>query len=82
MSGERPTVTGHHGHNAGEDEPCTVTGDSDCPASEAERGAGPVAEVAVTHPARRLRVEVTDSGDELPHRRGPGEMSPSGPRCC
>ncbi|UQS31754.1 SpoIIE family protein phosphatase [Streptomyces fradiae] len=28
--------------------------------------------------ARRLRVEVADSGDELPHRRRPGEMASSG----
>lgn len=28
--------------------------------------------------ARRLRVEVADTGDELPHRRRPGEMASSG----
>ncbi|ALC21994.1 SpoIIE family protein phosphatase [Streptomyces pristinaespiralis] len=37
-----------------------------------------VAEVAHGAPDRRLRVEVTDSSDELPHRRRPGEMASSG----
>lgn len=29
-------------------------------------------------PGRRLRVEVTDAGDQLPHRRHPGELASSG----
>jgi anti-sigma regulatory factor (Ser/Thr protein kinase) len=37
-----------------------------------------VAEVAHRTPKRRLRVEVTDASDELPHRRRPGEMASSG----
>jgi serine phosphatase RsbU (regulator of sigma subunit)/anti-sigma regulatory factor (Ser/Thr protein kinase) len=37
-----------------------------------------VAEVAHGDAARRLRVEVTDTSDELPHRRRPGEMASSG----
>ncbi|MFC9266500.1 SpoIIE family protein phosphatase [Streptomyces zhihengii] len=37
-----------------------------------------VAEVHHTDPARRLRVEVSDTSDELPHRRRPGEMASSG----
>jgi serine phosphatase RsbU (regulator of sigma subunit)/anti-sigma regulatory factor (Ser/Thr protein kinase) len=37
-----------------------------------------VAEVAHDDTARRLRVEVTDASDELPHRRRPGEMASSG----
>jgi anti-sigma regulatory factor (Ser/Thr protein kinase) len=37
-----------------------------------------VAEVAHGAPDRRLRVEVTDTSDELPHRRRPGEMASSG----
>ena len=37
-----------------------------------------VAEVACAEKARRLRVEVTDSSDELPHKRHPGEMASSG----
>ncbi|MFF5390703.1 SpoIIE family protein phosphatase [Streptomyces sp. NPDC013012] len=37
-----------------------------------------VAEVACDGKARRLRVEVSDTSDELPHRRRPGEMASSG----
>ncbi|MFI1201140.1 SpoIIE family protein phosphatase [Streptomyces sp. NPDC020883] len=37
-----------------------------------------VAEVAGEHGARRLRVEVADGSDELPHRRRPGELASSG----
>ncbi|MCT4354800.1 SpoIIE family protein phosphatase [Streptomyces sp. Je 1-79] len=37
-----------------------------------------VAEVTCTEEARRLRVEVSDGSDELPHRRHPGEMASSG----
>ncbi|MEV4679785.1 ATP-binding SpoIIE family protein phosphatase [Streptomyces kurssanovii] len=37
-----------------------------------------VAEVAHHTPKRRLRVEITDTSDELPHRRRPGEMASSG----
>ncbi|MCQ0024811.1 SpoIIE family protein phosphatase [Streptomyces somaliensis DSM 40738] len=37
-----------------------------------------VAEVRGEHGRRRLRVEVADSSDELPHRRRPGEMASSG----
>jgi serine phosphatase RsbU (regulator of sigma subunit)/anti-sigma regulatory factor (Ser/Thr protein kinase) len=37
-----------------------------------------VAEVARGDAARRLRVEVADTSDELPHRRRPGEMASSG----
>ncbi|MFF0833967.1 MULTISPECIES: SpoIIE family protein phosphatase [unclassified Streptomyces] len=36
------------------------------------------AEVAGEPGGRRLRVEVTDSGDDLPHRRRPGELASSG----
>ncbi|WKV72928.1 SpoIIE family protein phosphatase [Streptomyces sp. PCS3-D2] len=37
-----------------------------------------VAEAAGELGERRLRVEVTDSSDELPHKRHPGEMASSG----
>ncbi|MFF1835569.1 SpoIIE family protein phosphatase [Streptomyces sp. NPDC058231] len=37
-----------------------------------------VAEATGERGERRLRVEVTDSSDELPHRRCPGEMASSG----
>ncbi|MFF5935113.1 SpoIIE family protein phosphatase [Streptomyces sp. NPDC012508] len=37
-----------------------------------------VAEVTCAEDARRLRVEVSDGSDELPHRRHPGEMASSG----
>ncbi|MBD0708960.1 MULTISPECIES: SpoIIE family protein phosphatase [unclassified Streptomyces] len=36
------------------------------------------AEVACTEKTRRLRVEVSDTSDELPHKRHPGEMASSG----
>ncbi|MFD7323099.1 SpoIIE family protein phosphatase [Streptomyces sp. NPDC059875] len=37
-----------------------------------------VAEVTCDDEARRLRVEVSDASDELPHKRHPGEMASSG----
>jgi serine phosphatase RsbU (regulator of sigma subunit)/anti-sigma regulatory factor (Ser/Thr protein kinase) len=37
-----------------------------------------VAEVTGAPGERRIRVEVTDTGQELPHRRSPGEMASSG----
>ncbi|WP_432114506.1 ATP-binding SpoIIE family protein phosphatase [Streptomyces sp. S1] len=37
-----------------------------------------VAEVVCGERSRRLRVEVSDTSDELPHRRQPGEMASSG----
>lgn len=37
-----------------------------------------VAEAIGDHGKRRLRVEVADASDELPHRRRPGEMASSG----
>ncbi|MFG3507412.1 SpoIIE family protein phosphatase [Streptomyces sp. NPDC047821] len=37
-----------------------------------------VAEASGDHGKRRLRVEVADASDELPHRRRPGEMASSG----
>ncbi|MEU8618183.1 SpoIIE family protein phosphatase [Streptomyces sp. NPDC048623] len=37
-----------------------------------------VAEVACRGEARRLRVEVSDASDELPHKRHPGELASSG----
>ncbi|MFE5936937.1 SpoIIE family protein phosphatase [Streptomyces sp. NPDC056470] len=37
-----------------------------------------VVEVTCTGEARRLRVEVSDGSDELPHKRHPGEMASSG----
>ncbi|MBV7698219.1 SpoIIE family protein phosphatase [Streptomyces sp. TRM70350] len=37
-----------------------------------------VAEIAGEPGARRIRVEVTDAGDDLPHRRRPGELASSG----
>ncbi|MFI2201871.1 SpoIIE family protein phosphatase [Streptomyces sp. NPDC020192] len=37
-----------------------------------------LAEVTGEPGARRLRVEVTDAGDDLPHRRRPGELASSG----
>ncbi len=37
-----------------------------------------VAEVSGRHGARRLRLDVADSSDELPHRRRPGELASSG----
>ncbi|NEB73701.1 SpoIIE family protein phosphatase [Streptomyces sp. SID14478] len=36
------------------------------------------AEISGARGRRRLRVEVTDHSDEVPHRRAPGEMSSSG----
>ncbi|MER7954327.1 SpoIIE family protein phosphatase [Streptomyces sp. NPDC096030] len=37
-----------------------------------------VVEVTCTGESRRLRVEVSDGSDELPHKRHPGEMASSG----
>lgn len=37
-----------------------------------------VAEISGARGARRIRVDVTDSSDELPHRRSPGELASSG----
>jgi anti-sigma regulatory factor (Ser/Thr protein kinase) len=37
-----------------------------------------VAEVSGNPGERHIRVEVTDSGDDLPHKRRPGEMASSG----
>ncbi|MER6026543.1 SpoIIE family protein phosphatase [Streptomyces sp. NPDC001851] len=37
-----------------------------------------LAEVTGETAARRLRVQVTDAGDDLPHRRRPGELASSG----
>ncbi|MFF6996142.1 SpoIIE family protein phosphatase [Streptomyces sp. NPDC008313] len=37
-----------------------------------------VAEVAAGPDGRRVRVEVTDASDDLPHRRHPGELASSG----
>ncbi|CAM5479189.1 ATP-binding SpoIIE family protein phosphatase [Streptomyces pilosus] len=37
-----------------------------------------LAEVADGGDGRRIRVEVTDGGDDLPHRRRPGELASSG----
>ncbi|WP_448320737.1 SpoIIE family protein phosphatase [Streptomyces sp. CO7] len=37
-----------------------------------------IAEITGTGALRRLRVEVTDSDDALPHKRDPGEMASSG----
>ncbi|MFI8517548.1 SpoIIE family protein phosphatase [Streptomyces sp. NPDC085481] len=37
-----------------------------------------VAEIVCLEKARRLRVEVADTSDELPHKRHPGEMASSG----
>ncbi|MER7947479.1 SpoIIE family protein phosphatase [Streptomyces sp. NPDC096079] len=37
-----------------------------------------VAEVACGEKSRRVRVEVSDGSDELPHKRHPGEMASSG----
>ncbi|MFF8367701.1 SpoIIE family protein phosphatase [Streptomyces lydicus] len=37
-----------------------------------------VAEISGTPGARRIRVDVSDSSDELPHRRSPGELASSG----
>ncbi|MFD8718672.1 SpoIIE family protein phosphatase [Streptomyces sp. NPDC059629] len=37
-----------------------------------------LAEVSGQVPERRLRVEVTDAGDDLPHKRRPGELASSG----
>ncbi|WP_030987978.1 ATP-binding SpoIIE family protein phosphatase [Streptomyces sp. NRRL S-1813] len=37
-----------------------------------------VAEIAGERGARRIRVDVADSSDELPHRRCPGELASSG----
>ncbi|MFI6648440.1 SpoIIE family protein phosphatase [Streptomyces sp. NPDC050529] len=37
-----------------------------------------VAQASGEHGRRRLRVEVSDGSDELPHRRRPGEMASSG----
>ncbi|MFJ9345254.1 SpoIIE family protein phosphatase [Streptomyces sp. NPDC101237] len=37
-----------------------------------------LAKVSGQAPERRLRVEVTDAGDDLPHKRRPGELASSG----
>ncbi|MEU6373711.1 SpoIIE family protein phosphatase [Streptomyces sp. NPDC046909] len=37
-----------------------------------------LAEVHGPHTARRIRVEVTDTSDDLPHKRRPGELASSG----
>ncbi|MFE0187158.1 SpoIIE family protein phosphatase [Streptomyces sp. NPDC058989] len=37
-----------------------------------------VAEISGPRGARRIRVDVSDSSDELPHRRSPGELASSG----
>ncbi|MFF8942418.1 SpoIIE family protein phosphatase [Streptomyces sp. NPDC014864] len=37
-----------------------------------------LAEIAGDRGERRMRVEVTDAGDELPHKRRPGELASSG----
>jgi hypothetical protein len=37
-----------------------------------------LAEVSGAAGERRLRVEVTDAGDDLPHKRRPGELASSG----
>ncbi|MFE7935275.1 SpoIIE family protein phosphatase [Streptomyces sp. NPDC057456] len=37
-----------------------------------------VAEVTGAPGERRLRIEVTDAGDDLPHKRSPGELASSG----
>jgi anti-sigma regulatory factor (Ser/Thr protein kinase) len=37
-----------------------------------------LAEVTGEAGLRRLRVEVTDAGDDLPHKRRPGELASSG----
>jgi anti-sigma regulatory factor (Ser/Thr protein kinase) len=37
-----------------------------------------VAEITGEVGGRRLRIEVTDAGDDLPHRRRPGELASSG----
>lgn len=37
-----------------------------------------VAEITGERGARRIRVDVADSSDELPHRRSPGELASSG----
>ncbi|MER5434682.1 SpoIIE family protein phosphatase [Streptomyces sp. NPDC002588] len=37
-----------------------------------------VAEVTGTPGERRIRIEVTDAGDDLPHKRRPGELASSG----
>ncbi len=37
-----------------------------------------LAEVMGEGPGRRLRVEVFDTGDDLPHKRRPGELASSG----
>ncbi|MEV7979313.1 SpoIIE family protein phosphatase [Streptomyces sp. NPDC086519] len=37
-----------------------------------------LAEVSGQTPERRLRIEVTDAGDDLPHKRRPGELASSG----
>jgi hypothetical protein len=37
-----------------------------------------VAEISGARGERRLRVEVSDGSDELPHRRSPGELASSG----
>ena len=39
-----------------------------------------VAEVTGAPGDRRLRIEVADASDDLPHKRRPGEMASSGPR--
>ncbi|MER0245353.1 SpoIIE family protein phosphatase [Streptomyces sp. HSW2009] len=37
-----------------------------------------IAEVSGAHGSRRLRLDVADASDELPHRRHPGELASSG----
>ncbi|MFE1949477.1 SpoIIE family protein phosphatase [Streptomyces sp. NPDC059524] len=43
-----------------------------------EQAAALRADIHGTHGRRRLRVEVSDRSDEVPHRRAPGELSSSG----
>jgi anti-sigma regulatory factor (Ser/Thr protein kinase) len=43
-----------------------------------EQAAALRADISGEHGHRRLRVEVSDSSDEVPHRRAPGELSSSG----
>ncbi|MEV6010587.1 SpoIIE family protein phosphatase [Streptomyces sp. NPDC051976] len=43
-----------------------------------DQAAALIATVSGEHGARTLRVEVADSGDELPHQRTPGELASSG----
>ncbi|MZD08939.1 SpoIIE family protein phosphatase [Streptomyces sp. SID5785] len=43
-----------------------------------EQAAALRADISGAHGRRRLRVEVSDRSDEVPHRRAPGELSSSG----